>query len=121
MTLLFAVFAAFLLTTVTWVFYVAAIHLIPKLKAMPTVVRYLFGYPAVALAYVLDVAINVVATFVFVSSRFPYIDLPQGRHWWLLTGRLKRLKIGPQGWAKNAATWVCANLLNPFDPSGEHC
>ena len=40
----------------------------------------------------------------------------------LVTDRLTRhiKEINPS-WRKTLATWICNNLLNPFDPSGTHC
>jgi hypothetical protein len=39
---------------------------------------------------------------------------------WLVTQRLSKLKADP-GWRGKLANWVCQNLLDPLDPSGEHC
>lgn len=36
------------------------------------------------------------------------------------TSRLKRNKQG-SGWRKSLAIWICEELLDKYDPSGEHC
>lgn len=38
----------------------------------------------------------------------------------LLSPKLKRLKK-EGGWRGRIATFVCRELLNPFDPDGKHC
>lgn len=40
---------------------------------------------------------------------------------WLLTGTLKRVKAVDTTWRYDAAAWICAHLLNQFDPKGKHC
>jgi hypothetical protein len=67
----------------------------------------------VALGYALDFLANVfVATLVFV-------ELPREA---LVTTRLKRHVNTPtSAWRTAIATWVCDEMLDVFDPSGNHC
>ena len=44
------------------------------------------------------------------------LDLPREL---FFTQRLERLKKGPDGWRKKVGTWICANLLDPFQAN--HC
>lgn len=101
----------YLLVVVTWVFYIAAMGLIPKIRAklIPTWVLP-FAWTAVLLAVVLDAIINLVFSLLLA-------DLPQEK---LLTGKLKRLKASG-GWRARVATLICRDCLNPFDQTGEHC
>ena len=36
------------------------------------------------------------------------------------TSRLKRNKANP-GWRGELATFICEQMLDPYDPSGDHC
>ncbi len=62
--------------------------------------------------YALDVFVQVVVASVV------FLDPPRD---WTLTGRLKRYIAGPEGIRERVAVWMCANLLNTFDPDGRHC
>lgn len=111
MKLLMLIPAAYLVIVVTWVFYIAAMGLIPRLRAgtLPRLVRPI-AYTAVLLGVLLDALINLLFSLLLV-------DLPRE---WLLTGKLKRLKAAG-GWRGKVAAWVCSDCLNPFDTTGEHC
>lgn len=110
MLLLFMV-TCFLAVTVAWVFYIAAMGLIPKLRAgeIPLAVRPM-AYTAVLMAVLIDVCITLLLSLLL-------WDLPREP---LLTGKLKRLKANG-GWRGRVAEWVCRDCLNPFDKTGEHC
>lgn len=72
----------------------------------------LLAWPVLACAVALDAAVNLaLATLVFA-------DRPRE---WLLTARLQRYKAGPAGWRRRVADWLCEHLLDPFDPTGDHC
>jgi hypothetical protein len=69
---------------------------------------------AVLIGYVVDVLSNVfIATFVF-------WDPPKE---WLVTDRLIRYKNDPKAttYQYTVAVFVCDELLDIFDPTGEHC
>lgn len=98
-----------------WVFYLAVMHL-KRARDLGTLSRpalYL-GYPVLLVGYALDVFVQlVVATLLFA-------DIPREL---TLTGRLKRyLYLEPSGtWREAVAAWMCAHLLDQFDPDGRHC
>lgn len=71
-----------------------------------------FGYTILAIGYGLDFAVNV-----FVLS-FLLLEPPREL---LVTARLSRHILANSGYRKRFSTWVCANLLDPYDPSGCHC
>jgi hypothetical protein len=99
-----------LLTWVTWLLYVAVMHLRSRYDDMPRASRVL-AYPVLVVGVLCDVALNVaVGTLLF-------LDMPRE---FLLTARLKRYQSAPGTWRAKAARWVCKNLLNPFDDGG-HC
>lgn len=54
-----------------------------------------------------------------VRGRSFVLRLPSGD--WLVTARLQRYVAEGEGWRFTVANWVCNNLLDVFDPSGEHC
>ena len=69
--------------------------------------------PAVVLGYLMDVLANLtIATLVF-------LEPPRE---WLVTKRLQRhIAAGARSWRGRIATVVCDNLLDVFDPTGNHC
>ncbi len=98
-----------------WVFYLAVMHL-KRARDNGTLSRpalYL-GYPVLLVGYALDVFVQIVVASVL------FMDIPRE---WTLTGRLKRyLYLEPPGtWREAAAAWMCAHLLDQFDPDGRHC
>lgn len=72
-----------------------------------------FGYPVLLTGYALDILEN----FVIMT-----VILMEPPHEFLITSRLIRHINGTdRGWRYKVCTWFCANLLDPFDPSGCHC
>jgi hypothetical protein len=69
-------------------------------------------YPIVAIAAVMDVLCNY--TFACVI----FLEPPQEL---LVTTRLQRHHANNDGWRTTLAAYVCENLLDPFDPTGDHC
>lgn len=96
-----------------WAMYVLVMgiyraHLAKRL----TPVTLALSLPFVALGYVMDVLANVtIASVVF-------IEFPQEA---LVTERLKRHITNNTGWRQSLASYICDNLLDVFDPSGNHC
>lgn len=96
-----------------WLFYLAVMNLYraKKAKQLGTVALWL-GYPILIVGVLLDLAVNVlIMTIVFA-------ELPREL---LVTQRLCRLIGNDAGWRGKLAYWICHNLLNAFDPSGNHC
>lgn len=102
---LYALGALYLL----WLGFVLTMRVAHLWKTLPWPARVL-GLPAALFSWVLDVFLNLtLCTVVFV-------DLPREP---TITQRLHRYQRERTDWRARLARWVCANLLNPFDP--EHC
>lgn len=85
-------------------------YLRKRLKIVPA----LLAAPIVALMLVCDVvAQHTLASLVFWEK-------PASREW-LVTYRLRRHMVGPDGWRRRLAYQICHYLLDPFDPTGAHC
>lgn len=96
-----------------WIFYLAVMNLYRanKQQRLTGFVKAL-GYFTLIVGAALDAFVNIcIASIIF-------LKLPQDV---LLTGRLSRYQRGNNGWRKTLAIWICRNLLNRFDPSGNHC
>lgn len=91
-----------------WLAYVFAIHIVNRWHELPLASRVLGALPAFA-AWLLDVLLN----WTLLSVLF--LDLPRER---TITDRLHRYQGSP-GVRARVSKWVCAHLLNPFDP--DHC
>jgi hypothetical protein len=99
----------YVLMLVTWLFYVAIMHL-KEVRDDLHPVATVNGYILLGIGLPLDVLLNVVVgTIVF-------LDPPRE---WLLTARLKRYKIQTFGWRSATSWWLCEHLLNQFDEG--HC
>ena len=92
--------------------YVASITLYAHRKDVNWCV-YLIGAPVLICMVLIDVFAQLtLCTIIF-------LDLPQE---WMVTLRLRRYKLQENmNWRKKAAQFVCEKLLNPFDPTKEHC
>lgn len=77
---------------------------------MPPLMQVL-GAPYLAIGLAFDVAANVLVASVI------FLEPPRE---WLVTTRLSRLE-DQFGWRGDLARWVCTHLLDPLDPTGEHC
>lgn len=69
------------------------------------------GYPILAIGLLVDVVMNITLFSVL------FADIPRE---WLVTTRLKR-HINKSGYRGFLASFICHNLLSPFDPTGDHC
>ena len=75
-------------------------------------VALILGLPIVIVGILLDVLVNVfIATFLF-------LDLPRE---FLMTSRMIRYRNTDKGWRAKVSQYICDNLLDIFDPSGNHC
>lgn len=106
---------AFLSLYVLWIFFLAVMNL-SRCRENGTLTKaalYL-GYPVLLIGYALDVLVNLTILTVL------FFEFPTG---WTVTGRLKDhiYRDVPGGWREKLAGWLCANLLNSFDPDGRHC
>jgi hypothetical protein len=74
--------------------------------------NYVLALPIVVVAITVDVLANlVIAPIVF-------LDVPRE---FLVTSRLVRYMAGPSGWRRTIAAFICDNMLDIFDPTGNHC
>jgi uncharacterized protein with PQ loop repeat len=100
------------LTFGLWFYYVQVMGMMAARDAgriPPDTLRICQAVLLVGLAF--DVLYNVIiGTIIF-------LDLPREA---TLTARLIRYKKAG-GWRGKVANYICANLLDPFDPSGCHC
>lgn len=97
-----------------WGFYVLVMGIYrAHLDNRLTKVTLCLGLPFVVVGYVIDVSVNLtVASIIF-------LEPPQEL---LVTSRFQRyVTRTPNTWRGRAATWVCENLLDVFDPTGNHC
>jgi len=101
------------LVPLTWVLYLAIMSLyrVKEEHGLSTAAKVL-GYPFLALGYLSDFLLNcTVGTVLF-------LELPKEM---LLSPRVARHKLEGTGYRKVVATYICNELLDPFDPSGCHC
>jgi hypothetical protein len=83
-------------------------HLSHRLRGLVLVL----SLPFVVIGFLMDVFANLtIASLVF-------LEPPRE---WLVTSRLQRYIAHGTGWRAAKARWICDNLLDVFDPSGDHC
>lgn len=94
-----------------WVLYVAAMNF-KRVYELGNVGRFakINGRIVWFIAQPIDLALNILWSILL-------LDFPREL---LLSPKLKRLKA-KGGWRGKIATFVCRELLNPFDPDGKHC
>lgn len=106
----------FAITWVFWAMYVFVMGMYrAKLNGRLGGVNYYMGYPVFAIGMLTDILFNLTLAVLI------FLDLPRET---LVTSRLKRyMAQGEQdgGWRYRLAKWFCDNLLDPFDPTGDHC
>lgn len=104
---------AYLLAVATWVFYLAAMSLLPRRHDLHPVAK-VHAYLIVGVGLALDFVLHVVVGSVL------FLKPPQD---WLLTGRLTRYinDVDEARWRRALAGWICARLLDAYDPDGCHC
>jgi hypothetical protein len=84
-------------------------HLAGRLTKLTTVL----GLPFVIVGYAVDIFANLVIAPVL------FLDLPRE---FMVTSRFVRYNAEPgHNWRKDIATYVCENMLDVFDPTGNHC
>ena len=97
-----------------WALYVLIMglyraHLNKKLSR----ISYVLGMPWLVIGLIVDFVANVtIASLVF-------LDPPKEL---LVTARLQRYNTQSiRTWRSEWANWICTNLLDVFDPNGDHC
>jgi len=102
---------AYLLTTLTLVFYLAVMNLKRNREALTPIVK-VFAYPALGVGLLLDLVFN------FTIGTIMFLEIPQE---WLMTARLNRHLLDRHNdWRDVVADWFAKNFLDPFDPKGTH-
>ena len=92
-----------------WFSFLAVMALRMTWTRLPLTVK-VIAAPGVVAMVLLDVLFNIaVASFIF-------LDPPRQ---WFFTQRISQYKTYPT-WRTPIATWICANLLDPFQIGG-HC
>lgn len=107
MIAIYLLLGVFALSFATWIFYLAIMMLESKKDEIPPVTKF-FGMIVFLIGFALDIAFNIMASFIFV-------ELP---HEFLFTKRVSR-HIKGEGWRQRLAHWFCSTWLEPFDKG--HC
>lgn len=108
---------SFLLMNLTWIYYIAIMHLRDAKDAgrLSGFAKYL-GYSNLAIGLVLDVLVNLVPVTILL------LEVPRIFDGELLTTtRLSRHIKEGDGWRRSVALWCCKNLLSTFDSDHNHC
>lgn len=109
LTVLLTAAGLYILMLVTWLFYLAAMSLIPIKDQLTGFVKF-NGYILISIGVTLDISVNlIIGTLLF-------LELPKEL---VFTKRLQRHKLDDTAWKYKVACWLCTNLLNPFDHN--HC
>jgi hypothetical protein len=96
-----------------WLLYVMVMgfyraHLAGRLRGLPLVM----AAPFIALGWLVDMLANMTIAVI------AFLDLPREL---LVTSRLQRYIATDTGWRYKLANAICSKLLDPFDPTGNHC
>ena len=111
MSLVVAAAGFYVLFLVTWLFYLAIMNLADHRDALHPFAK-INAYILLVIGYPLDALFNVAASVVL------FWRLPKA---WLFTGTLKYWIASNDNKRAALAAWICAHLLNQFDPKGRHC
>lgn len=96
-----------------WALYVLTMGLYrAKLAGRLHGLARVMGMPLVALAFALDIVVNKTIASVL------FLEWPKET---LVTSRLQRHIASGSGWRFKLANAICNQLLDPFDPKGQHC
>lgn len=106
------IIGGYFLAFATWLFYLSSMALLARKDEMSMVARY-HAYPIIAIGLALDFLLQMVV------GTIAFLDWPRE---WLLSPRLSRYRHDPdETWRRDLACWICRNLLDQFDPHGQHC
>lgn len=96
-----------------WPLYVFTMAMLRAKEAnLTTLTAWVFAFPLIVIALILDVFLNF-TVFAVLTWDFP----KKGE--WTFSQRLNRLVLS-DNWRGSVARWVAASLLDPYDPSGKH-
>lgn len=109
MTVIAAIVAVYFL----WPMYVFCMAMMRAYQSKSvTMFAWCLAFPIIVAAIALDVALNF-TVFSLMLWGFPL------RGEWTFSQRLNRL-VKDDGWRGAVSRWLAANLLDPYDPSGQH-
>lgn len=96
-----------------WVLYLAVMNLAGNRAELTGFARILAYWVVLPFGLLCDALLNL--HFCLFTLRVPRD--------WLFTGTLQRIRREEafDSRLRAAATFICGNLLNPFDPKGTHC
>lgn len=101
-----------LLMPVMWTLYLAVMHLdTARRRGTLTTASKVVGYPILFIGLAFDVMFNAV------WGSLLFLEPPRE---WLFTDRVSRWN-DDEKWRGAVARWICDELLDPFDPRGQHC
>lgn len=103
----------YLLGLVTWLFYLAIMHLMRVRHDLHPFAK-VNAYILLAVGLPLDALTNITL------GSLLFLEPPHPKRL-LLTARLAWHKRRDHGWRTDLAHWMCAHLLDQFDPKGAHC
>ena len=105
------IFYVLLAVYLLWLHFVAVMHL-KHMRADGILTRSqrAFGYPALVIGLLLDLAVQLAITL-------PFLELPRE---WTVSGRLWRLSNGKPSWRQKLALKIRVALLDSADPAGIH-
>jgi len=111
MDLLYTLIGLYLLYGITWIFYLAMMHLKHNKDKLTTVTKTL-AYPVIALFLVIYFMTNLILGSII------FLEPPKTLQF---TSRCQRhIKNNDGSWRFKLAVWFCANMLDPFEEGG-HC
>jgi len=99
-----------------WILYVLIMgfyraHLSGRLNAL----GYAMASPFLLLGYAVDIFCQ------YTLATLLFWDFPDTWKEWTVTSRLQRYLAGPDSKRKTVANFLCKKMLDPFDPTGQHC
>lgn len=98
---------------ILWIFYLAIMSLYrAKTEHRISKPALILGYPILIIGAILDFIVNI---FIFTLL---FLEIPKEI---LVTQRLSRHIKSKSGYRFKLSKWICSNLLDTFDVTGNHC
>lgn len=112
MVVLHAIGVIFLYLWIFWGLFVLFMGLYrAHLDKRLNILCYVLGAPFIAIGWLMDLFTNLIFGTIL------FLEFPREL---MLSSRMKRLNNGA-GWRSKISNAICKNLLDIFDPSGDHC
>lgn len=98
-----------------WFFYLAIMNLKRvKDSGRMTKFAYIVALPMAAFGYVLDIVVNIVIGSIL------FLELPHYKRLTLSARMSYHYEPDSDKWRSKLANWLARNLLDAYDPSGQH-